>query len=217
MSVYETPYYGQRRKALTGQGYGPYYGMSLSGGGNLEPQSRRALPPEISDKYGATGTPAITEGAEGVAQEGLESSMAGTPGATMGQLAFNMGLPFGSPPPGTAQAKSGLLRGVLNVAPTVASKLTGLPTFSFVQFTRNFLTPIMAKAFPNLFTFTPPTQQELDEDEAMDALEELGLPPVAEEPSILESNAMGVMGPGTGGLGSATGIGAGEGGAEGGY
>jgi hypothetical protein len=34
---------------------------------------------------------------------------------------------------------------------------------------------------------------------------------------ILESNAMGDMGPGTGGLGSATGIGAGEGGSEGGY
>lgn len=232
MAVYDTPYYGQRRKALTGESYGPYYGMSLTGGGALPPEGRRALPPEISDKYQATGTPAITEGAEGVAQEGLESSMADTPGATWGQAAFVAGLPFGTPPPGTAQPK-GFAKTALGVAPTVASKATGLPAFAWTQVVRNFISPLAAKAFPGLFTpgsvssipgiaFNTATNQ-FDIDRSITPLSQkavfTGLPDldISHDVGILESNAMGVMGPGTGGLGSPSGIGQGEGGAEGGY
>ena len=168
MPIYETPYYGTRRKALTGQGYGPYYGMSLTGGGALPPEGRRALSPEISDKYGTTGTPAITEGAEGVASPALEGSMATTPGASWGQVAYSMGLgmPFGignkalgiQAPPGTPQMKGGLVTGALKSAAKYGvSKAIGtsIPSTIWSVFMRNFIDPLLSKAFPNLFTFPP--------------------------------------------------------------
>ena len=162
MPVYDTPYYGTRRKALTGMGYGPYYGISLTGGGALPAEGRRALPTgggvlpaEILDKYQATGTPAITETAEGIASPALEGSMATTPGASWGQLGYSLGLPVGSPPPGTPRMKGGIIADVAKgAAKWGVSKLTGLsvPFIAWNQFTRNFLDPLLAAAFPSLFT-----------------------------------------------------------------
>jgi len=155
MAVYSTPYYGTRRKALTGESYGPYYGMEFTGGGALSTEDE-ALPAEVSEKYEATGTPAITEtGGEmggGKALEGL--SFANDLSASWGQVAYMAGLPFGTAPPGTAQPK-GLTRGILGVAPTIASTLTGIPGIAFTQAVRNFINPLLAQVFPNLFGSAP--------------------------------------------------------------
>ena len=154
MPIYETPYYGTRRKALTGQGYGPYYGMSLTGGGALPAEGGRALPAEISQKYEATGTPAITGGevGEGAPQPAFTGvAFADDPNASWGQLAYHAGLPFGTAYPGHPQP-TGLAKTALGVAPTVASKLTGLPTIAFNQVVRNLLTPLLSSAFPSMFT-----------------------------------------------------------------
>ena len=159
MAVYDTPYYGQRRKALTGESYGPYYGMSLTGGGALPSEGRRALPPEISEKYEATGIPAITEGAETAEQpEFTGVAFADDPQASWGALGYAAGLlPGKYAYPGTPQPK-GLTKTALSVAPTVGSKLTGLPAIAFTQVVRNFLNPLLATAFPNLFTFGQTSQ-----------------------------------------------------------
>ena len=158
MAVYDTPYYGTRRKALTGESYGPYYGMSLTGGGALPAdEGRRALPPEISDKYQATGTPAITEGAETAEQpEFTGVAFADDPQASWGALGYTAGLlPGKYAYPGTPQMKGGLVGGALKGAAKMGvSKLMGfsIPTIAWNQFTRNFLDPLMAAAFPSLFT-----------------------------------------------------------------
>ncbi len=227
MAVYDTPYYGQRRKALTGMGYGPYYGMSLTGGGALPTEEgRRALPPEISDKYQATGTPAITGigedrgGGEGIASPALEGSMATTPGASWAQVAYFAGLPGGKAPPGTAQPK-GLMKGVMGVAPTVASKLTGIPGIAFTQVVRNFINPLLSKAFPNLFT----SDLDISPVEAMLAefAQVASTSIVGPEGATFGVGALGNVGltgigqEGLGGLGFATGEGfGGEGEGEGG-
>ena len=193
MPVYDTPYYGQRQKALTGMGYGPYYGMSLTGGGALPPEGRRALSPEISDKYGATGTPAITEGAEGATQpEFSDLAFADDPQATWGQAFYAAGLPGGKAYPSTPQPK-GLMKGVLGVAPTVASKLTGLPTLGFTQFTRNFLNPLLAKAFPNLFTFGQPTSQQ-DTSDVLGSQDPSQAASIAALAALAEAEATGDVG-----------------------
>ncbi len=158
MPIYETPYYGTRRKALTGQGYGPYYGMSFTGGGALPAEGGRALPAEISQKYEATGTPAITGigedrgGGEGAPQPAFTGvAFADDPNANWGQLAYHAGLPFGTAYPGHPQP-TGLAKTALGVAPTVASQLTGIPSIAFSQVVRNFMNPLLATAFPSLFS-----------------------------------------------------------------
>lgn len=185
MSVYDTPYYGQRQKALTGMGYGPYYGMSLTGGGALPDEGRRALSPEISDKYGATGTPAITEGAEGAAQPAFEGvAFAEDPQASWGQVAYAAGLPGGKAYPGTVQPK-GLTKTALGIAPTVASRITGVPGIAFTQAVRNFINPLLSKAFPSLFTSSVP---DMSQQEAMDIL---GMPELS-PPVDLETGMVGI-------------------------
>ena len=158
MPIYESPYYGTRRKALTGETYGPYYGMTFPGGGALPPEGRRALPTEISEKYEATGTPAIS--AEGIDQpEFSDLAFADDPQATWGSAFYAAGLPGGKAYPGTAQPK-GLTKTALGIAPTVASIITGVPGIAWTQVVRNFLNPLLSKAFPNLFTVgSQPSEQ----------------------------------------------------------
>jgi hypothetical protein len=111
--------------------------------------------------------------------------MVDTPGATMGQAAFVMGLPFGTPPPGQPQP-TGLTKTALSVAPTVASKVTGIPGIFFTQVVRNFINPLLAKAFPNLFSIPNMTEQE--------AMNILGMPDP--DPSVSNALEMGMVGVG---------------------
>lgn len=153
MPVYDTPYYGTRRKALTGMGYGPYYGMSLTGGEVLPTEGRRALPAEISDKYQATGTPAIT--GDGAWEGGTSAPMEGEFDAA---TAHAIGAMYGIP-----GAKSDALRGPSSpawgvataAARTGASYLGGPLLGTFTSVATKVIGALMATAFPSLSTPSP--------------------------------------------------------------
>ena len=151
MAVYESPYYGTRKKALTGMSYGPYYGMTFPGERVLPAEGRMALPTEISERYGAEGPPEMTS-VEGEPGAELEGQMADDPNAlsTLGYMAFGLGkAPEGVPQMGTSGKAVGL-------GLSAVSSLFGIPAFATQVAYRGVIHPaavIVGRAlFPGLFS-----------------------------------------------------------------
>ncbi len=151
MSVYDTPYYGQRQKALTGMSYGPYYGMTFPGGGALPTdEGRRALTPEISDKYQAIGTPAVAgERTSGGTWEGDPSQpMEGEFGARDARAIGAMYLGMKSP---DVQQPQSPAWGIATTGARMAGSYLGGPLVgTFVSVASKMIGALLVSAFPSL-------------------------------------------------------------------